>query len=599
MKLKLTGYFLFLIIMLTQTIQAQKHVYEVSMENPYTHYFDVTLTYTGEIPKKGFLDFKMATWAPGSYLIREFSKSVEAVSATNETNKSLEVNKLSKNTWRVNTKKSKQVKFNYRVYAFEHSVRTSYLDASHGYINGTSVFVYIDGMQDLPSIIKINPFDDWKVISTPLKATSDIWTREAANFDELVDSPIEIGNHEVWEFKASGIPHKIAMYGDNNADKTKVLNDLKLIVEQGAKLFGDHPCKEYIFFIHNMSYGGGGLEHSNSTSLIVNRFSYSSNRGYKNFLGLVSHEYFHLWNVKRLRPKALGPFDYENENYTSMLWVVEGFTSYFDDIILQRAGLMATEKYLLQLESSINNIESQPGNKVQSVSEASLDAWVKAYRPNENSRNTTISYYSKGSVIGAMLDLEIINNTNGKKSLDDVMRFLYEEYYKKKKRGYSNKEFKDALENIAGKKMDSFFNNYIKDTKTIDYSTYVGYAGLKIDSYVATEVKLGAKTKNENGKLVITNVTSGSSAFKSGLNVKDEIIAINGYRADDGYLQASIVDKKVGDNLDFMISRDEQLMTIKVTLLMSEKLLYTLDAIDKPSKKQKTVYRKWLMKGQE
>ena len=276
------------------------------------------------------------------------------------------------------------------------------------------------------------------------------------------------------------------------------------------------------------------MEHLNSTTLEVSRAGYQNN--YNGFLTLVAHEYFHLWNVKRIRGKALGPFDYDNENYTHLLWVAEGFTSYYEDLILRRAGLITSDAFLNTIIYSIGGIENQPGNNVQSLAESSWDAWIKFYRPNENSSNTSISYYTKGSVIATLLDLEIMNNTNAEKTLDDVLKYLYNEYYKKQKRGFTDQEMQMAVEKVAGKSMKDFFDNYIFGTKSIDYQKYFNYAGLKanMNPVAGNEGFLGATTNNNGGKINITSLLRGSASYNFGLNVNDEIIAVDNNRLSNG-----------------------------------------------------------------
>jgi predicted metalloprotease with PDZ domain len=261
-----------------------------------------------------------------------------------------------------------------------------------------------------------------------------------------------VGTQDVFGFDAAGVKYEVAMYGGGNYDKERLKKDMAKVIEAETAVFGENPNKHYTFIVHNRSRGGGGLEHLSSTVLGASREQYGSEGGYISFLGLVAHEHFHLWNVKRLRPIVLGPFDYETENYTTNLWIAEGFTAYYQNLIRRHAELYSVDSYLADAVGDINTVENQPGTKVQPLAEASFDAWIKAYRPNENSYNTGISYYDKGAVVGMLLDLEIMNTTGGKQSLDDVMKYMYNTYYKGKKRGYTDAEFKLAFEKFAGKK---------------------------------------------------------------------------------------------------------------------------------------------------
>ncbi len=568
-----------------QSVIASTVDYEVSMPKPHTHYFEVSMNITDL--KKDYIDIQMPTWAPGSYLIREFSKNVENLKAK-AGNKTLETKQLNKNTWRIFSNNATNVNVSYLVYAFDLSVRTSFIDASHGYFNGTSLFMFVDELKNQPTSLKINPYKDWKKISTSLKKISQKeFKYEAPNYDVLVDSPVEIGNHETFSFEAAGVLHHVAMYGEGNYDVAKLKTDMAQVIETATAVFGENPNKEYTFIIHNLTTGSGGLEHLESTTLQVNRWTYMG-EDYKGFLSLVAHEYFHLWNVKRIRPDALGPFDYNNENYTDLLWVMEGFTSYYDELLLYRAGIYTEDEIIRKLSGSINSIENQPGNKVMSAAESSFNAWVKGYRPNENSYNTSISYYTKGAVIANMLDLMIINATKGAQSLDDVMRFLYQEYYKKQNRGFNSKEMQQAIEKISGLDLTDFFKKYVNGTETFDYKTIFNYAGFDAVSYDNSKPSLGLSLRGN----VIKSITRNSSAYDGGLSVNDEIIAINGFRF-NGDVSELINNMKINDTITVLVSRDDIIQTISFPLKENKSTIYS---IIRNSSEQNEVSKKWLKK---
>lgn len=565
------------------------------MSKPYTHYFEVEMNVSGY--NKDTIEFLMPVWAPGSYLIREFSKNVEFFRAYDSKNNPLLFEKTNKYTWKVYLNKSKSVRVIYKVYAFELSVRTSFIDASHGYINGSSIFMYIKGMKDLPSTLKIIPFKDWKKVSTgltPVKGKK--WEYSVPNYDILADSPIEIGNQNVYQFTAAGIPHNIVMYGDGNYNIDSLKIQMAKIVEAETNVFGENPNKEYTFIIHNLGNRGGGLEHLNSTTLQFRRWAYDTKNRSKSFLGLVAHEYFHLWNVKRIRAFQLGPFDYQNENYTKLLWEMEGLTTYYSGQILLRAGFYTPGEYLKNVSRSISSLENRPGNKVQSAAMSSFDTWIKFYRRNENSYNTEISYYTKGSLLGLLLDLEIINSTNGGKSYDDVLRLLYNKYYKKLKRGFTDSEYKAVVEKIAGENLDDFFSNYVNGTKEVNYNKYFGYAGLQLinEGKSSKKKNLGLQTKYKENKLIVTMVVLGTPAYDNGLNVNDEIIAVNNYRVDKKLLDKFVDETPAGSILNFLVSRDGKLLKLKVKLINNPVKKFVINKIPNPSEKQIIVYNKWL-----
>ena len=569
------------------------------MPEPQTHYFEVEMqlknsaTATGA-KKNGYLDIKMPVWTPGSYLIREYAKNVEAFTAT-VAGKSVRSEKIRKNAWRVYTGDD-NVTIRYRVYANELTVRTSFVDADHGYVTPAGVFMYHDALKGGPHRVVVQPYTNWKQVTTSLDPVAGAtFTYEAPDFDILVDSPIEIGNQHTFTFTASNVPHTVAMFGDVEYDEKRLQADYKRVCETAATVVGEHPCKHYTFIVHHIPPGGGGLEHLNSTTLETNRVAYSTEANYKGFLTLVAHEYFHLWNVKRIRPVALGPFDYENENYTHMLWLSEGCTSFYEDYILRRAGFHTPETYLNIVANDITGIENQPGVRVQSAAESSWDAWIKGYRPNENSSNTTISYYSKGSVLGSLLNLAILAGSNGERSMDDLMRFLYNDYYKKQKRGFTDDEFRKAAEQMAGRSLDDFFNIGVNSADPINYNTYFEPVGLQLTN-VAAKIQdgfLGVGVSTASGKSIVSTVRRGSAAYTDGLNVGDEILSIDSVRVGDDLLKL-ISNRQVGETLNVLVNRAGFVRTIPVKLSQNPLVSYRLTPLPNKTTAQKALYDKWL-----
>jgi predicted metalloprotease with PDZ domain len=566
--------------------------YVLTFPEAQAHYVDVEMRISGL--NQPVLDLKMPVWTPGSYLVREFSKNIESLTATTS-GKILPSPKIRKNIWHINSLGIADITIKYRVYAFEVSVRTSFVDASHAFLSSPDIFIYPGGMLNQPSTIHIIPYKGWKKVSTSLEGINgDEFTLQSPNYDILFDSPIEVGNQDVFGFETGGVNYQVAMVGGGTYDKSRLKNDFTKMIAEETAVFGENPNKHYTFIVHNYFKGGGGLEHLSSTVLGASRDTYNSENGYQNFLQLAAHEHFHLWNVKRLRPIALGPFDYDNENYTINLWIAEGFTAYYQDLIVRRMHLYEPENYLNLLVGDINTLENQPGAKIQSLADASFDAWIKAYRPNENSNNTTISYYNKGGIIALLLDLEIINDTNGEKSLDDVMKYMYTEYYKGKNRGYTDEEFKQGLELIAGKDLDEFYQNYIYGLTPIDYNKYFHYAGYKLTNELArrNDPSLGITTINTNNRIVIAAVTRNSAAWINGLNVNDEITAINDENITS--LDGVLSDKNPGDKISISVVRDGLPKVITVTLTKSARVNYIIEPLSKTNEKQLIVRKKWL-----
>jgi len=586
-----------LILLLSMSMTADSQVkidFEVSFKEPQAHYVEVAMNISGLTTE--YVDVKMPVWAPGSYLVREFSKSVEGFGAT-AGGKDLKFEKVRKNAWRIHGVKSKAIKISYRVYAFEVSVRTPFIDASHAFLSSTAIFMYPDKMLSSPSTVKVTPFKGWSKVSTGLEPVAgQAFTYHAADFDILFDSPIEVGNQEVFDFMASGVKHEVAMYGGGTYDVNRLKVDMAKVIEQETAIYGENPNKHYTFIVHNFASGGGGLEHLNSTVLGAAHDQYSSETGYVNFLKLVAHEYHHLWNVKRLRPVALGPFDYDNENYTTNLWIAEGFTAYYENKVMLRAGFTPADQFASELTTAIATVENTPGTRVQSAALASYDAWIKYYRPNENSSNTSVSYYSKGEVIGLIMDLEIAHATKGKKSLDDVMKAMYLQC-KTLKRGYTDAEFKLKVEEISGISFNEFYAKYVNGTAPVDYVKYLGFAGISVkNENEGNQIPyMGIATEIKQGRLFVKAVSRNSPAWNDGINVNDGLAAIDGVPVEAVIDRMTVItSKKPGDVVKFTVYRDGAPMEINLTLKANPnlKLISTLN--EKASSAELLVRKGWM-----
>tara|TARA_R110000737_G_scaffold352064_1_gene396530 strand:+ start:85945 stop:87729 length:1785 start_codon:yes stop_codon:yes gene_type:complete len=549
---------------------AQKINYTLRMEKPQTHYFQVEMELSDF--KESELDIKMPVWSPGSYLVREFSKNVDQVIAVDGDGKELKVSKTSKNTWRISKGKAKKVKVNYEVYSFELSVRTSFLDLTHGFVSGSGIFMYVDKHKKDKGTLLVKPYKDFKHITTALPLSSEKLATDGAtsfsfdNYDQLVDCPLEIGNQEIFDFTAAGVKHTVGIYGQGNYDITSLKVDMKKIVETATDVFKQNPNKNYTFIIHNVEDGQGGLEHVNSTCLSVNRWTYQGS-DYIGFLSLVAHEYFHLWNVKRIRPIELGPFNYDAENYTTLLWVMEGFTSYYDELLMLRAGYYTQDQYLSKLNGTMNYVEGSIGSRIQPLAHSSFDAWIKAYRPNENSSNTTMTYYSRGQLMASQFDAMIVAKYEGKKCLDDFMQLIYEKYFVKQDRGFTEKEFQDDLSAFIGTDMTDFFDRYIRGTEIPEYDKYFSKVGVDVAQGTATETSFGARFSDNGGQLLIRSIRRGSAAEEFGFSVNDEIIAVNGFRVNSNRFSAALETIEKNSTVPVLISRDNVLMELQAGLM--------------------------------
>ena len=560
--------FTWLVVALNTATFGAKISYTLKMPRPQNHYFQVEMQV--EQVKQKTATVKLPVWAPGSYLVREFSRHLNQVKAYSLQGAALPVIKKTKNAWEVDLKGQTAFVLKYEVYAFELSVRTSFLDETHGFVSGPSMYMYLDGHKETGGELLVQPHASFKRISTGLTQKSEVkqgnnQTFTFENYDQLVDCPIEIGNQFEFDFEAAGVKHTVAMYGEGNFDPERLKEDMAKIVEEETKVVGVNPNKRYVFIVHNVVGGDGGLEHCNSSVLSVDRWTYDGGN-YINFLNLVAHEYFHLWNVKRIRPIELGPFNYDQEVYTNYLWVMEGFTSYYDELILRRCGFYSQEEMLKKIQIAVNYVESSVGARVQPVAHASFDAWIKAYRPNENSSNTTMTYYSRGMIIASVLDAMIIKQSNGKECLDHLMKDLYETYYVGKNRGFTDTEFKECLSKHTGQDMTAFFQKYIDGTEVIPYSMYFLPLGVEVSDVGGVKPVFGANVTEEGGKVIIKSIRANSSAEDAGLSVNDEVIACMNYRVDKPMLDALMNGAAVGDEFELTISRDQLMRKVMVKI---------------------------------
>ena len=537
--------------------------YTVSFSAPHTHYLEVSAA----VPTGGRRDVElmMAVWTPGSYLVREFSRNVEAVAARGADGRPMAVEKSAKNRWRVATGGGNTVTVSYRVYAHEMSVRTNWVEAGFALINGAPTFLTLaDGVRR-PHDVVIVPAAGWRRSMTGLPALPEGEHHyRAPDYDTLVDSPILVGNPEVYEFTVDGKPHYLVNDGEGGVfDGARAAKDLEAIVREQRRMWGPLPYDKYLF-LNVISEAGGGLEHLNSTVLMTTRWATRTRRNYLAFLDLASHELFHAWNGKRLRPVELGPFDYENEVHTRGLWVVEGITDYYADLAVHRAGLSTREEYLDSLSDKIEELQTTPGREVQPVELASYDAWIKYYRPDENSGNTSVSYYTKGAVVAFLLDAKIRKATNGAKSLDDVMRAAYEKY--SGARGYTPDEFRAVTQQVAATDLSAFWRTAIQGTGDLDFTEALDTFGLRFRPAPAGRARpwLGITTRNDAGRLLVAQVRRDGPAMGAGLNVDDEIVALDDYRVRADRWDSRLDQYRPGDKIRLTVFRREKKMEIDV-----------------------------------
>jgi predicted metalloprotease with PDZ domain len=574
--------------------------YTVSMPRPNTHLLEVVvrLNYPQQSPPA--VDLVMPVWTPGSYLVREYARHVQDFGARAPGGQIFEWEKVNKNTWRIQTRGAREAHVTYKVYANELTVRTNELNDRHAFWNNAALLVYPEGHLRAPSTVRVVPFGNWKVATGLPAVAGQPNTFRAEDFDTLYDAPFLVADFRVLNFEVKGIPHRIVVDGEGNYDPERLRRDVRRVVEETVELMREIPYRDYTFMLMTHPTARGGLEHLNSTALIWRRFSFRSDADWRDFLALVAHEYFHLWNVKRIRPDALGPFDYTQENYTRLLWVAEGVTSYYDNLLVRRAGLMTDRQYLDIIAKAVEDLRRAPGRFKQSLEESSFDAWIEYYRPDENTVNTAISYYDKGALVSLLLDLEIRRRSNGARSLDDVMRSLYEEFYKQG-RNYTPADFQRAAERAAGARLEDFFRRYVRGREELEWNEALELVGLRLDTTGESAGKpaperayFGATLAQEGERLRITNVPSDTPAYEAGLYANDQIVAVDGFRASRDFLNARLEERRPGDTVALTVFRNEELRTINVRLAGRAEAPYRIVPVRNPTDAQRRAYQSWL-----
>ena len=563
--------------------------FNVSMEKPHAHYFHVIFRCQGL--KGETQDFKMPVWMPGYYGLIDYAGNVQNFRAWHGSGDPLEWEKTSDNTWRVHTQNVPSFTVSYDVKAVVQFIVNSYLDENRAYIAPVGVFMHVAGLIQHPVTVTVEPYKEWRDIATGLDPVpGKINTFTAPDFDVLYDCPILVSNLERLSFEVKGIPHAFVGWKLGDFDREKFTAELKRIVEAAAAIIGEIPYKHYTFLA--VGPGRGGIEHLNSTAFSFGGFNRESRRDNNRFLSFLAHEYFHVYNVKTIRPIELGPFDYDRPNRTRMLWVSEGFTVYYQYLILRRAGFMTPDDVLRSLGSTIASVENRPGRLVQSAAQSSYESWEQG--PFGGDPEKSISYYDKGAALGLLLDLKIRHETQGRKSLDDVMRALYREYYKKKKRGFTEQEFWEVCERFAGVSLKEIFD-YANTTKEINYSKYLGYAGLRIElPRELDEPDFGAIVRERNGSLVVIRVGRNSPAGRAGLSPRDIILALDGASVDSKTMKEIIDSRKPGDTVTVRYSRGGKEREAAVVLAKKMDPGYHIKRMPNPNSYQAALYNGWI-----
>jgi predicted metalloprotease with PDZ domain len=569
--------------------------YRICPAHPAAHLFDISVTV--EDPHPAGQRFSMPAWTPGSYMIREFARCIVHLEAQCG-GRPVASRKLDKHTW-LFAPCGGALRVSYQVYAYELSVRSAYLDTTRGYFNGASVFLMVDGRRAEPCVVDIEPLPgeahgQWRLGTSMVSAGAlpyGFGRYRAQDYDELVDHPVEMGPFSVASFEAGGVPHDIIVSGRHRADMERLGRDVKRLCEQHIGLFGELPPMErYVFLLAVVGEGYGGLEHRASCSLLCSRESLPRagdaevTEAYRGLLGLISHEYFHAWNVKRIKPQAFVPYDLGRENYTTTLWAFEGITSYYDDLALVRSRLIPPESYLELLGQTITRVLRSAGRFKQSLAESSFDAWIKFYRQDENAPNAMVSYYTKGAMVAAALDLKLRAETLGRVTLDDVMRALWE-HYGKDGAGVPEDGIETAAQEVSGLNLRPFFDALVRGTEDPPLDALLAEFGVqwhlrpaesredkggkpaaRPEEKLARRPALGVRLAGDTAEARLANVLDGGTAQQTGLAAGDVIVAVDSLRATAANLEALVDACPPGATVVIHAFRRDELMRFEATL---------------------------------
>ncbi len=565
--------------------------YTVSLHRAKSQMVDISMRLPN--PDGTPIELHLPTWRPGKDLILDPAGTIVSMTAFDSDGQPLSVQKTSKSTWRVETYRAGDVVIEYSLYANSLGDRTRHADDTHAFLSGSSVFLYTDRLRHKPLRVVVTAPEGWQV-ATGLAAdpdTPNAWL--APDYDVLVDSPLEVGEHELIGFAVDGVPHDIVIWGPVEPDAERLAADFAAIVRVQRDVFegpgGTLPYQRYVFLIHAQPGIGGGTEHLNSTIMQTRPATFTSDSSYASFLGLVSHEMFHTWNVKRLRPAGLAPYDYQHENYTDLLWVAEGTTSYYDDVTLVRAELLDADKYLAQMARTISRERRRPGSGVQSLAESSYDAWIKFNRSTPNDINTTVSFYSKGALVSLMLDMELRKRTGNRASLDLVLRDLYRRH-PLASGGFTTADMLAVLASRSGKSFEDFFEAFVSGTEPLDLEAAFAVAGVELlPEEVPTGSYLGISMRDE----AVRSIRTDGPAFDAGVQVNDILLTIDSETL-AGSLAEFLEEVKPGTRLTLELERRGEHREIKVVTIAQPITGWTLERVADPSEDQRRVYESWL-----
>ncbi len=578
-------------------LQSPRVEYIVNLDRPQTQMVKITLILRDLDAAQ--IAVKLPVWRPGRYAINDHAGGVQEVVALDASGNRLAISKSDKSTWQIVTGGSDEVHVRYQVYCNEARTRTRHVDATHAFLDASATMMYLPEYRGERLRVQIQAPEGWR-IATGLEPDPSMENAVVArDYDVLVDSPLEIGEHELIEFDVDGVPHEIVIWGRGDFDSRPLAEDFAAIVREQTAIFQDTPYARYVFMVHCQPGFGGGTEHINSTIMGTRPKSFEDDDAYDGFLGLVSHEFFHTWNVKQLRPAGITPYDYQQENYSDLFWFSEGTTSYYDDLTMVRAGLIDQKEYLKRISGQINSVRAAPGRGVQSLSESSFDAWIKFNASNAHSRNSTVNFYSQGAAASLLWDMLLRRATDGQTSLDDLMRFMHRDF-NFKTGGFTSADLETMSTNLSGEDFSEFFTRYVDGTDQMPLEDALGFVGLKLerdaddDDDDGPRAFLGLSLRDGDGLAEVSRVDADGPAFEAGLNVGDRIVAIDGISLDAGDLDKRIENHEPADVLNIAYLRHGVLQEAQIRLAERPAGKWKVSKIDEPSDEQRAAFEAWL-----
>lgn len=578
--------------------------HQLGFDNRKNQYVDVRLSIPVQMAE---VTLAMPSWTPGSYLIRDYAAQVESLRASGQSGKTLAVSKIEKNRWHIETAGETRINIEYSVWAGELAVNAGWIESDFAILNGAGIFLYNETIRELPQLLRINLPESWRNVHVALPRSGDPYTFLARDFDELVDSPVLLGNTTSYPFEVDGHSYALINQGDTRLwDGDQAAADITRLVQSVQTFWQINPLKREYLFMNLISNGSGGLEHDYSTVVMSSPWQMRNRNDYIRWLALLSHEFFHAWNVRRLRPQALRQYDYSREIYTRELWLAEGLSSYYDNLLLFRSGLITVDEYLALLAEEIRNYEVSPGRKVRSAEQASFDTWIKHYKPDANSINSDVSYYRKGSLIGFFADTAIRKSSKQKVSLDDILREMYRRFGPEgsQSQGYPPRAFETLIEQKVGKAVADQVEALLTTVADPDVDAALEYYGLQLDRAVLRKaaetagnpvpVDFGLVWNLQESQLLVESVVRGGSGSEAGVLPGDELLAINGQRVDRMTIQDRMLRLRPDESADLLLVRNGRVLTLSVKVQQAIPDRYRISIKPDIRQREKDRMEQWL-----